>query len=266
MIDEKQSIQWRSDAKWLLNRYSWSLVTEDELVEQMLAASKDDKTTNSENPKKLALTLYSSILYAAFTRDEDKFEQSHSEILRYLSGVIARSYQDPEVKKSILQDALARIWVQREQVKSPETFIRFCLFRLQHAKTAYEREVARRAKHESLEDDLENEKPQSLIVEEQFEQVNEDECTQLRKSILKRYDELYQKFSRAQRNLRIVFNYYFDRRTSAEIAKLYEVTVEQVHVILARGREKLCSDALLMQLLLKFRENCKGFEADAHTA
>ena len=247
----------------LLRRYRWSLLTAEEFVDKLFARAQLEQVTQESHCKNLALNIYSATLHSVCTSPGRDLEKGFREVGYYLFSAIGKDYHADEIKEIIVADALARIWIQIDTCQSPGTFIRFCLYGLQHAKTEYIREQLRLNRGESWpegridDSDETNLIDSALIQSGNLPEIDIGECIELRKKILNQFAKLYQRFPRAKRQLEALFYYYFVELGTEEIAHRLETTVNEVYVLLSRGRKHLRTVDEFMELLQAFRANCK---------
>lgn len=248
----------------LLKRYSWNLLTIEELVTEVLAQVRSENPVEPRSLQTVALTLYSIRLFQACSSSGVEREQGFQEVGTYLFQAINQRPYAPAIGHELVSDALKRSWQGLSQCQAPATFLRFCLYRLRHAETAFWRAQQQLDEHEPWPEELPDEgqwgrkaSTAAFIYEETFPTVDDDQCTQLHEKVLQQFAGLYQRFPRAKDQLTAVFWYYFVGLSTEEIAKRVDKGVEQVHVLLSRGRDKLRTDEEFVTLLFDFRENCK---------
>lgn len=252
----------RQVANKLLRRFDWSLLTETELTDKLLERVRLEQVIGVGKLPDLALNIYSATLYDACTSDGFKREQGFKEVANYLFRAISNHYPK-EIGETIVFDALVRIWQGIDTCQSPGTFIRFCLYRLQNATTAYLREQARLDKAETLPEentedlDEASQVPSALIQAENLPEIAIDECQKLRVKIYDEFAKLYQKYPKAKGQLAVVFQHYLMDLSVKEVAEKLGTTSKRIHELLSLGRGRVGGDLEFVHLLRRFRENCK---------
>lgn len=126
-------------AEKLLNQFNWSLLSVNEFADYLFAQAQQTGIREKDRLRELAMSYYSTILYSACNQQGVSRERGFREVANYLFAICYRSHITEA--NEIVSDALVRIWSQLERCQSPQAFLRFCLYRLRHAETAYSRQL-----------------------------------------------------------------------------------------------------------------------------
>ncbi|MEZ4710937.1 MAG: hypothetical protein R3A44_27310 [Caldilineaceae bacterium] len=264
MLTEQLFEMCREIVQELATSYRWTLLPQNEIARRVFEDARQEASPAPHQVKNLAINIYSTALHDA-CMDRAQQEKAFKELADYLYRRLGNRYSEVAEYAAIVQDALVRIWEEFAQCHAPGTFIRFCEYRLLHAETAYQRARRRAKRFDPLPetDAQETQLHAEMWREPHNLTANHNECLELRVRILKRFDELYQKLTRARQQLEAVFTFYFRGISGAEAAKQFGTTSSGFYVLLHRGRSKLQNDDDFMELLREFVTNCKDFGLDA---
>jgi RNA polymerase sigma factor (sigma-70 family) len=114
----------------LTERYSWSLLSEDDLVELSLPLATAAPMVKLEL---LVIQAYTVALYQACRQaaDEDQREVAYTDLFRYLYRVSFN--RRPEIAEDVVQRALMLIYEQIERCQHPVAFLAFAMYKLKDA-------------------------------------------------------------------------------------------------------------------------------------
>lgn len=250
----------------LLGKYAWKLLKEEEWVGRLYARALAEQVQTVAQLEKLAVNIYALELFDACGSTGERCERGFREISKFLFRLASGLYGDldAEAHEIIVQDALARIYVGLGKCKSPGAFLLFCQLRLQHAVDAYRREQKRWNKQDPLPDDEDEDTKtkKELIQPANLPEVSLQDCVELRKQELRRFQELFQRFPKAQRQLLAVYYVYYMKLDREAVVDKLATTTKNLDVLLSRGRVKLGTDEEFVSLLRTIAANCKDFDFD----
>ncbi|MFQ5872672.1 MAG: RNA polymerase sigma factor [Dehalococcoidia bacterium] len=115
----------------LVERYDWTLLKENELVELVLGSTQPG--ASQADLVRLTKHHYTIALYEACRQAEDldRQERGYHELFRFLFRAAYNRW--PELAEDATQRALVLIYEQIDRCRTPATFLRFALYKLQHA-------------------------------------------------------------------------------------------------------------------------------------
>lgn len=132
------------EARRVMERYGWRLVTPERLAEQ--AAELVAAGTASGFARAL-VGAYCTVLYQGFVgeRGAEQQRQACEELGRALGSILARNYPllPADERADVTQNALERIWRARESCREPIAFLSFASFHLLSALRLAQRQLRR---------------------------------------------------------------------------------------------------------------------------
>ena len=119
----------RAAARTLIARFGWSLLSEDELVDRILAAA----SASPDNLEHLATTEYTIALYQACHAPphSEPAERAYADLFHFLYRLAFNRWR--ESAEDVAQQALLLIYEQIDRCHEPRAFLSFAMFKLLHA-------------------------------------------------------------------------------------------------------------------------------------
>lgn len=261
MVTEAVYESCRQAARKMLQRYHWQLLSEAELTQQLVRHTQGGALT-SEGLERIVLTLWSIALYQACRqRDREQQIKAFTDLSQYFYNVAHQVLRyDPETASDLTQSALEEVWRRREEAQSPETFLKFCMLCLKHARTNHQRQQYRSRMDESLsvaETDHENAEIERVDVAAQTPEQSAL-CIDLYERLLHSFEQIQKARKRAERQLEALYQAHVLGLSDQEIAEQLQATVDQVHVLKSRGRKLLCGDTEFVALFRELATNCRA--------
>lgn len=245
-------------------KYQWNLLSEEEWVKQIYDLVQASGIENETTIRNYALQIYSAHLYTtAQIKESSQTDNSvnrnrvFEELGRYLYSCAIRKY-DAALAQELVQDALYFVWQEFDGCKKPETFLRFCLYKLQKAATYYFRQ---RQKLEKYEESIPQPKDQGqatteLIDSKQPLPETQTLCQETLNDLFTRFAQLRQERPRAVRWLDAVYDTDVLDLTDQEIADKLGTTVLNMQSLRSKGRKLLRDDQTMQAIAERIRSCC----------
>jgi RNA polymerase sigma factor (sigma-70 family) len=253
----------RQTASKVLQRYNWTLLSKDELTQQLVERVQPGMQTG-DGIERAARTLCSVALYhACHHSDPTVHGKAFTDLSNYLYDFAYRAQgYDPETAADLTQSSLEEIWQRKADCQAPETFLRFCIYCLLHARTNYQRQQNRNPMDESLSISEREDGGENLASAKADPNTQMPEeialCTELYERLAHSFGRVQKSRKRAERQFEVLYQSHVVGLSDQEIAEQLQVTVEQVYVWKSRGRKILCGDAEFVALLSEVMTNCKA--------
>jgi len=216
----------------LIRKYGWALLSEDELVEQVLGPA--EAGIPPAEAKRLAKHHYAIAMYEACRQAEDqgRREQGYGELSRYLFRAAYNRW--PELAEDAAQRALLLVYEQIECCRSPGTFLAFALYKLRQA---FKQEQQARGKEEV---EIEPEPGPGSAEGDGIEAWMCLEDQEGRRQLLEAIQRLPSDLQR-----KVILFRFFEGLSDAEIGERLGITANYVRVLRNRGIKRLREDKRL---------------------
>ena len=219
----------------LVERYEWSLLPQDSLVELVLKEialpGLPTESVDVRCIEKQVKHQYTAILYEACRQkdDLDRREQGYAELFRFLFRVAHNRW--PELAQDATQRALVLVYEQIERCRSPGAFLAFALFKLRHAFKQEQRPKNQESVPIEMVADVkpDRETPEACLEEQDISQL-------LLETVMSLPKEPEQK---------VILLKFFDGLSDMEIGERLGITTGYVRVLRHRGIARLRQDSRL---------------------
>lgn len=256
----------------LITDYTWSLISKDELIDQVYALALREDEHSPSTIRTLTLGCYSERLFQIVNATGSKQEhiireqnRAFEELSAYLYPIALKQFGDSGLARELVQDALVRIWKQRNKCKEPRAFLKFCLLRLLHAKTYHLRDVEKSRREEPLSEPKDDDSTQEMEPKDDSVRQPESQslCEEAINTLLARYQQLHRERPRAKRWLEAVYltemRDYFEQAgplTDEEIAMMLETNLTNLYSLRSKGKRLLRDDEEMRDIRLQASEYC----------
>jgi RNA polymerase sigma factor (sigma-70 family) len=221
-------------ARQLIGNYGWTLLTEAELVTQVLRLLSTNATPGTI--QKLVLDQYTLALYTACRQHEDQLrrEQGYRELYQLLvrSATKWRPEQADHLAEEVAQRALMLIFEQLDRCQTPATFMAFALYKLRQAFTEAERAGAKQSV--SLDEEVEHVAMQQRATDLWQGRETQTELQELLRVVLAALTD--------ERVRQVITLKFLEGWSDQEIGQILGITANHVRVLRNRGLAQIRQD------------------------
>ncbi len=227
------SMRVQAAVQHLRHRYTWRLLTEDELCQEVQRVVVTQPAMSTVET--LITRCYAKVLYTACcqTVDGARRELAYTELHRYLHHNAQK--HDLAEAEDLAQAALQLVFEQLDRCRQPEAFFTFALYKLLHVTKQSRRRQAKTSEQSGDEADL------AQVTDPQARSLVDRLCHKeglelLLKALARLRDE---------RQRTTILLKYFEGLADEEIAQRLAITANHVRVLRTRALTILRSDPAL---------------------
>lgn len=222
----------RSAVQQVLSRFGWQLLERDDYVQQVTECLA---TGEVQSPWPAAIHVYCRCLYRVCCGDEglDRQTIAFTELHRYLYALSFREVRDlaADVREEVVNEALLRIWQRLPSYRRPGAFLAIAAYELRNALRPWwgrptevvPIEAAEAVPNTSAEGD-----PVAQALTED-----------LRRQVAACFDQIWQHYPKARRQLEAVWLKYIGGFDDKTISAYLDTSVANTHVLRNHGLKRL---------------------------
>lgn len=234
------------EARRLMERYGWGLVTPEALAERgaaLLASGAASGLTRA------LVGAYCGVLYAAFVGEHGPEQQRRAceELGRSLGSLVAAHYPSlpPDERADVVQNALERVWRARESCREPVAFLSFASFHLLSAVQLARRQLRRVG--DPLQPPSRDDDAPAEIPDDAPPPLTQILRRERREEIARFIEDLRRARPRAGGQIDILALRWLDDLGYPEIAERLQISPASAHTRLCRILATIRSDPQLLE-------------------